>query len=192
MMKKHVEKRRDKAQSNIDFRIMSFCFSIRDNFKNPMDKIEKTGIKSGDWVLDYGCGSGSYSIVAAEMVGSTGKVFSADIHPLAIKKVSKKASKKSITNIDTILTNCNTDLEDNSIDVVICFDTLHALGNFSENVIEFYRILKSGGTLSVDDHHSEENEIISKIQGNGLFRLLDKNDKIYNFIKIENTKLREG
>lgn len=183
-MKSHIKKRNNKPQSNLDFKMMSFCFSIRDQFKDPINKIKKTSIKEGDVVLDYGCGTGSYSIVAAEMVGPTGKVFSADINPLAIKKVTKKASKKVIRNIDTILTDCATFLDDNSIDVIICFDTLHALGNIRDNILEFHRILKQGGMLSVDDHHSEENEIISKIQGNGLFKLLDKKDKIYNFIKI--------
>ncbi len=190
MMKSHIKKRNNKPQSNLDFKMMSLCFSIRDRFKDPINKIKRTTIRVGDSVLDYGCGSGSYSIVAAEMVGPTGKVFSADIHPLAIKKVIKKASKKGLNNIDTILTDCATYLEDNSIDVIICFDTLHALGNLREHMLEFYRVLKPDGTLSVDDHHSEENEIISKIQENGLFKLLDKQDKIYNFIKKENTKVR--
>ena len=190
MMKSHIKKRNNKPQSNLDFKMMSFCFSIRDRFKDPINKIKRTTIRVGDSVLDYGCGSGSYSIIAAEMVGPTGKVFSADIHPLAIKKVIKKASKKGLKNIDTILTDCATYLEDNSIDVIICFDTLHALGNLREHMLEFYRVLKPDGSLSVDDHHSEENEIISKIQENGLFKLLDKQDKIYNFIKKEYTKVR--
>ena len=192
MMKSHIKKRNNKPQSNLDFKMMSFCFSIRDRFKDPINKIKRTTIRVGDSVLDYGCGSGSYSIIAAEMVGPTGKVFSADIHPLAIKKVIKKASKKGLKNIDTILTDCATYLEDNSIDIIICFDTLHTLGNLRENMLEFYRVLKPDGSLSVDDHHSEENEIISKIQENGLFKLLDKQDQIYNFIKKENTKVRAG
>ena len=150
-MKSHIKKRNNKPQSNLDFKMMSFCFSIRDRFKDPINKIKRTTIRVGDSVLDYGCGSGSYSIIAAEMVGPTGKVFSADIHPLAIKKVSKKASKKGLKNIDTILTDCATYLEDNSIDVIICFDTLHALGNLREHMLEFYRVLKPDGSLSVDD-----------------------------------------
>ena len=192
MMKSHIEKRKkNKSQSNIDFKIMSLCFAIRDKFKDPMDKIKKANIKSSDYVLDYGCGPGSYSFVAAKVVGPSGKVFAADIHPLAIKKVRKKALKKGLKNIETILTDCNTGLENNSIDVIICFDTLHALKNVMDNNMkEFYRVLKPNAILSVDDHHSEENEIISKVQENGLFKLLDKKEKIFNFIKT-NHKLKE-
>jgi len=184
MLKKHVEKRHNKPQSDLDFKIMAVCFSIRDKLKNPMKKVEKAGIKTGERVLDYGCGTGSYSIAAAEVIGPSGKIYAVDIHPLAIKKVKKKAAKKGLTNLNTILTECKTDLEDKSIDVVICFDTLHALENLKENLKEFHRVLKPNAILSVDDHHSKEQEIISKIQENGLFNLLVKKEKILNFIKI--------
>lgn len=69
---------------------MSVLFKIRDKFYSPIEKIRKTNIKQGDFVLDYGCGPGSYTVAAAEVVGSNGKVFAADIHPLALVKVKKK------------------------------------------------------------------------------------------------------
>ena len=182
-MKSHVKKRKNKSQSNLDFKVMSWCFAIRDKFKDPMNKIKKANIKSGDIVLDYGCGPGSYSLAAAEVVGDSGKIFAADIHPLALKKIKKKASKRGFKNIYTILTDCDTSLEEDSVDVVICFDTLHALGNITSNIKEFYRVLKPNAILSVDDHHSKEDEIISKIQENGLFELTEKKEKMFIFIK---------
>ena len=184
MMKNHVKKRKNKSQSKLDFKIMSWMFAIRDKFKDPMNKIEKANIKSGDFVLDYGCGPGSYSLAAAEVVGDPGKIFAADIHPLAVERIKKKASKGGLTNIHTILTDCDTGLEENSIDVVICFDTLHALRNLTGNIEEFYRVLKPNAILSVDDHHSKEDEIISKIQENGLFDLKEKKEKMFIFIKV--------
>ena len=41
MMKNHVKKRKNKSQSKLDFKIMSWMFAIRDKFKDPMNKIEK-------------------------------------------------------------------------------------------------------------------------------------------------------
>ena len=76
-----------KSQSSLDFRFMSFFFKILDFFKSPMKKVDKAEVKSGDFVLDYGCGPGSYTFAASEKVGSNGKIYAADIHPLAIDKV---------------------------------------------------------------------------------------------------------
>jgi len=173
-----------KSQSNLDFRFMSFFFKIRDFFKSPMKKVDKAEIKSGDFVLDYGCGPGSYSFAAAEIVGSSGKIFAADIHPLAIKKVNKKAMKKGLENIITIETDCKTRIDDNYIDVIMCFDVLHDIKDKESILKEFHRVLKLDSRLSFDDHHMKENEIIEVITAQGLFKLVEKKEKIYNFSKI--------
>lgn len=173
-----------KSQSNLDFRFMSFFFKIRDFFKSPMKKVDKAEVKSGDFVLDYGCGAGSYSFAAAEKVGPSGKIFAADIHPLAIKKVNKKVVKKGLKNILTIETDCKTELDDNYIDVVMCFDVLHDIEDKECILKEFHRVLKQDSRLSFDDHHMNENEIIETITAQGLFNLVEKKEKIYNFSKI--------
>ncbi|MFX0032035.1 MAG: class I SAM-dependent methyltransferase [Candidatus Hodarchaeota archaeon] len=176
---------KDKAQSDIGFRGMSFFFRIRDKFYPPIEKVEKAGIKPGDFVLDYGCGPGSYAIAAAEKTGPSGMVFAVDIHPLAIKKVKIKANKKKLDNIDTIQTDCKINLEDNSIDVIICFDVLHGIEDKECILKEFFRLLKPNSILSFDDHHMNENEIIAIITSKNLFKLIEKKDKQYNFIKID-------
>lgn len=172
-----------KSESNLDFRCMSFFFKIRDIFKSPMKKIEKAGVKSGDNVLDYGCGSGSYTLAAAKTVNSSGNIFAADIHPLAIKKVNKRALKKGLKNIHTIQTSCDTDLESNSIDIIICFDVFHDIDDKACILKEFFRLLKNGSILSFDDHHMKENEILELLTSDGLFKLLQKKESQYNFIK---------
>ena len=176
--------KKNKKQSNIDFRFMSFFFKIRDKFHPPIKKIRKANIKQGEIVLDYGCGSGSYTIAAVEKIGPNGKVIAADIHPLALKKVRKKAGKMGYTNIETIQTDCATGLGDESINVVICFDVLHDIPISNDILKEFHRVLKPNATLSFDDHHMNEDEIIDFITSKGFFKLSEKKDKQYNFIKI--------
>jgi len=181
MMKKN---KKNKTQSNLDFKFMSFFFKIRDKFHSPMEKINKAEIKTGNYVLDYGCGPGSYTIAAAKIVGISGKVYAADIHPLAMKKVKKKALKKNLENIETIKTDYKTGLKENSIDFVICFDVMHAINDQESILREFHRVLKPNARLSFDDHHLEENELISLITSQGLFELEKKKDKQFNFKKI--------
>jgi len=175
---------KNKRHSNFDFRIMSFFFKIRDIIKPPIRKIIKAGIKSGQYVLDYGCGAGSYTFKAAKIVGPSGKVFAADIHPLAIKKIKKKVEKLNLNNIKIIQTNCDTGLENNCINTIICFDMLHEVPNKSELLNEFYRVLKPNGILSIDDHHLKENGILEIISPLGLFELIENWAGQLNFKKV--------
>jgi cupin superfamily acireductone dioxygenase involved in methionine salvage len=46
-------------------------------------------------------------------------------------------------------------------------------------------VLKPDGILSFNDHHlKEENEIVARITGKGLFKLSGKGKRVYNFLKV--------
>jgi len=174
----------DKPMRNLDFRFMSLSFIFRDIFLPRKNILAEVGINPGFSILDYGCGSGSYTIPAAQLVGESGKVYSLDIHPLAVQQVQKVVAKKRLTNIETILSDCATALPDESIDVVLLYDTLHNLSEPDKVLAELHRVVKPSGILSVNDHHLKEQEIITKITGKGFFRLLRKGKRVYNFQKV--------
>jgi ubiquinone/menaquinone biosynthesis C-methylase UbiE len=148
-----------------------------------MNILKEVGIKPGFRVLDYGCGPGSYIIPLAELVGESGKVYALDIHPLAIRKVQDIASKKQLTNVKTILSDCKTGLPDNSLDVVLLYDIFHHLSEPDLILKELRRVLKLDGVLSFSDHHMKENEIISRVTNSGLFKLARKGQRTYTFLK---------
>lgn len=153
----------EKPMSDISFYFMSFFFKFRDFFSSPIKILEKIGIRSGWNILDYGAGSGSYSIPAAQLVGPTGKVYAADIHTLAISQIQKKALMKGLKNIHPILTDCNTQLPDASIDVVLLFYVLHDFKNPDAILEELNRVLKPGGLLSIIDHKFDKDKVVSVI-----------------------------
>ena len=174
-----------KTNSNLDFRLMALSFRVRDFFRPREEILKEVGIKPGFYILDYGCGSGGYTIPAAQMVGEVGKIYALDIHPLAVQMVQGRAVKKKLTNIETILSDCATGLPDQSLDVVLLYDTFHDLAEPDKVLAELHRVLKLGDILSFNDHHlKDENEIIAKITGKGLFQLSNKGKKVYNFHKI--------
>jgi ubiquinone/menaquinone biosynthesis C-methylase UbiE len=163
---------------------MALGFKLRDMFMAPKEIIERAGIKPGLHVLDYGCGPGSYSMAAAEIVGESGKIYALDIHPLAVETVKHKAKKKGLENIETILSDCATGLPDESMDFVILFDIYHELSEPDSVLQELHRVLKPEGKLSFSDHHLKEGA--QQIESRGLFRLLEKKDgktAAYTFVK---------
>ena len=173
----------DKPKPNLEFKFMSLGFKFRDFFSPRMNILREVGIKPGFHVLDYGCGPGSNIGALAELVGSSGKIYALDIHPLAIKIVQGIAAKKHLTNVEIVCSDCKTGLPDNSVDVVLLYDTLHALSDPNGVLDELHRILKPGGVLSFNDHHMKEDEIISGVMAGGLFKLLKKGERVYNFSK---------
>jgi ubiquinone/menaquinone biosynthesis C-methylase UbiE len=174
----------DKPMSNFDFQFMSVGYKIRDFFLPRLDVLKEVGIKQGFHVLDYGCGPGGYIIPLAELVGESGKVYALDIHPLAIHKVQAIASKKQLTNVKTILSDCQTGLPDNSLDVVLLYDAFHHLSDPEVVLNELHRVLKPDGILSFNDHHMKEREIVAGVTNGGLFRLSRKGQRAYTFLKI--------
>jgi ubiquinone/menaquinone biosynthesis C-methylase UbiE len=97
--------------------------------------------------------------------------------------VNKKAKKYDLANIETIQTNSNTNLEENSVDIILLIDVLHNLNQWLENIQEFYRVIKEKGVLWVDDHHYDGEKIKNKIIQTNLFKFSGKFDSLYKFIR---------
>ena len=173
----------DKPMSNFLFQFMSVGYKFRDFFLPRKNTLEEVGIELGFHVLDYGCGPGSYIIPLAELVGESGKIYALDIHPLAIRKVQGIVSKKQLLNVETILSDYQTGLPDNNLDVVLLYDIFHHLSDPNAVLKELHRVLKPDGILSFSDHHMKEKEIVAEVTNSGLFRLSRKGQRTYAFLK---------
>ena len=173
----------DAPMSDFHFKLMSFLFSIRDSLLPRKKILDEIRIKPGYKILDYGAGSGSYSLIAAEIVQEKGKIFALDIHPLAVKKIKDKAKKKGLKNIETILSYCDTGLDDRSLDIVFLHDTYHDLTEPDKIIDEIHRVLKPEGILSFNDHHIKGDKPVTELEKNGLFRFVRKGKKVYIFSK---------
>jgi ubiquinone/menaquinone biosynthesis C-methylase UbiE len=175
----------DNPHSNLSFKLMTLTFKLRDFFVPRINVLKEVRIKEGFGVLDYGCGAGSYISPLAELIGKSGKIYALDIHPLAVKMVQNLVAKKQLANVRIILSDCQTGLPDESLNVVLLYDVLHGLSELEKILKELHRVLKSDGILSVSDHHLKESIILYKITGGGWFKLLKKGKRTYNFLKNE-------
>jgi ubiquinone/menaquinone biosynthesis C-methylase UbiE len=162
---------------------MALTFKIRDFLRPRRDIIKEVGIKEGFHMLDYGCGPGSYLSAVADLVGKSGKIYALDTNPQAIKAIEKIAAKKQLTNVEAILSDCDTGLPDASIDVALLYDTFHDLIDQNAVLKELRRVLKPNGILSFNDHHMKDSEILSKVTDDKLFRLLRRGERTYSFVK---------
>ncbi len=75
------------------------------------------------------------------------------------------------------------DINDNSIDIIICFDVFHAFGAKEESILkEFSRVLNKNGFLLINDHHYKEDELVSKVLSHKIFALKRKKEDFYFFL----------
>lgn len=156
-------------------------------------------LKPGDIFLDLGCGTGDYSICAAEEVGETGIVYSADIQEHLIENLLKKAETAGLNNIKGIISNISEPLpfKDESVDVCLISTVLHSIDLKKYGKIlfrEVARILKPGGRLFVIECKKEEMQFgpplhmrlspeeIEVYTSSGGFKKISFTDLGYNYI----------
>jgi ubiquinone/menaquinone biosynthesis C-methylase UbiE len=163
-----------KLQSNLDFRLMSLVIRLRDLRLPRREILKEVGIQTGFQVLDFGCGPGSYVPAVSELVGPAGKVYALDIHPLAVQSVQRLVSRKGLTNVETVLSDCQTGLPDESLDVALLYDIYHDLAEPEAILKEIHRVLKPDGVLSFNDHHMKDEEVRKEIASGSSFRLVEK------------------
>jgi len=166
--------RKKRLESDFAFRLMTLIYKFRDLLQNPRKSLEKAQLRRGMSVVDYGCGPGSFTIPAAELVGQEGKVFAVDIYPLAISTVKQKASRKGLQNVETILVKgYDTGIEPSSIDRVLLIDTIHLIEDTDALFREIHRVLKPDGLLFMEKGHMAMSEQKAILEKPGLFKITE-------------------
>ena len=133
--------------------------------------LQRIGIKSAQSVLDFGCGSGTYTIPVAKIVGKQGKVYALDKDKNALDSLIKKAKLGRLKNIRKMATSgeLRIELPDESVDVSLIFDVFHRyyfpqIDDRKMLMDEIYRITKTNGFVSVWPKHMES-EVRDEIEG---------------------------
>lgn len=158
---------------NFAFRMMAIIFKLIKPFF-PYEKIiNQMEIQEGMTVVDYGCGPGNYVSGVARKLGTTGKLYAADIHELAIESVNKICKKETLTNVETVLIkgyNCH--IPDHTADLIYAMDMFHMVKHPDQFLAELCRILKTDGRLIIEDGHQPREKTLNKIHQTHLWEIV--------------------
>ena len=169
------------------FRGMAFIMKLMDLFTNYSSRnIRNLNLKSGQTVIDYGCGPARYIKDASMMVGASGKVIAIDIHPLAIKNVNDKIKKYKLSNVQaTLATGYKTDIESEIADVVYALDMFHMIEQPEELLTELGRLVKKDGRVIIEDGHQPRSETKMKIEDSKILKIVRETKSFLECIKMK-------
>jgi ubiquinone/menaquinone biosynthesis C-methylase UbiE len=141
--------------------------------------LKSIGVKRENSILDFGCNKGHYTIPAAKVVGKQGKVYAFDKDKTALRELEETVRKFSLKNIQLMNGDTKVPLEDNSVDVVLCYDVIH-YGNRKERKViysEVYRILTKEGIFSVYPKHHKEDSPSNGLADVNLVEVIEEIEK---------------
>jgi len=106
----------------------------------------------GERVVDVGCGAGFDSLIAARMVGPTGRVIGVDMTPAMVEKARTGAHAAGLENVEFHLGFGETlPVPDAFADVVISNGVLNLMPDKAAALAEMARVLRPGGRLQIGD-----------------------------------------
>ena len=127
-----------------------------------LEMLQQIGIRRGHTVLDFGCGSGTYTVPVAKIVGEQGRVHALDKDKETLDELAQKAESAGLKNIKRMETSgkLEINLADESVDVVLLFDVFHSYyfpqANDRRRLLdEIHRIMKPTAFVSVWPKHME-------------------------------------
>jgi len=115
--------------------------------------LEPAELRTGQRVVDFGCGPGMLSLELARRVGPEGHVYGVDLNPDFLERARANAEREGLA--DRISLHRTPDdrlpLDDRTVDRVICKNVLEYVEDVVATLVDVRRILAPGGLVHAID-----------------------------------------
>ncbi len=135
----------------------------REKEENPKRLLELLKIRPDQVVVDFGAGSGYYTLRMAALVPK-GKAVAVDIQPEMLAIIERKKMAEGLSNIELIRnTEEDPKLPPDSADLILLVDVYHELSLPYEVTRSLAKALKPGGRLVLVEFRLEDPEVPIKL-----------------------------
>ena len=111
--------------------------------------LDKASAEPGQTVLEIAAGTGDLGFRVAERVGEEGRVITTDLSPQMLDVARRQGEARGLSNVDYRLLDAERmDLEDDSVDAVVCRWGYMLMADPAAAFKETRRVLRDGGPLA--------------------------------------------
>ena len=160
----------------------------RYTWQYPERVIKALKLEADMQVADLGSGTGYFTFLLAEAVGSSGKVYAVDIDADMNAAIDKQAVAKQIENVKTILAVEHDPLIPEKVDLIFSVNAYHHIKDRAAYFRNSARYLKPGGRVAIIDfrkgafrHFTELKVLLEEFKAAG-YAL----DKTHGFLPRQN------
>ena len=123
-----------------------------ESFAGVANPWEHGPLAPGERVLDLGCGAGTDSLVAAQMVGPQGRVTGIDMTPEMLAKARAAAAQMGASNVEFLESEAEQlPFADGSFDAVVSNGVIDLIPDKDAVFAELHRVLRPGGRIQIAD-----------------------------------------
>jgi ubiquinone/menaquinone biosynthesis C-methylase UbiE len=112
--------------------------------------LRSLGVGGGKAVADLGCGTGFFTLPAAELVGPTGKVFAVDVQQEMVDDLRSRLAQQGLKNV---VVRRSSELEPSipqrSVDLALLAFVLNEIDQRSSFLLAAKRLLRDDGRIAV-------------------------------------------
>lgn len=155
---------------------------------NPIDTLERIGLKDNDTFCDVGAGTGIFAFAAAKI--TKGKVYAVEISEEMLAVLKTRAKELNAENV--VVVNGIKKIPESSCKVVLLCTVLHEVSGVPEMMNEIRRILMKDGVLSVIEFHKRKTPMGPPIEHRLDSLQLDEIMRNYGLYKINQFELGEN
>lgn len=151
---------------------------------DPVKTLQVADVQPAQVVLEVGCGTGFFTIPAAQMIGEKGCLVALDASSGFLEEVANKVQKANLKNVRIVQRDAlETGLETPSLDKVLLFGVLpFPLLPLDRLLPEMHRVLKPEGTMAVWLFPRLVHSWVPKsILRSGWFDFIGKGNGVYNY-----------